>query len=120
LSANCHSGTPIAWCRYGAPRNPGEPAYFTSGQDYRDWVHGSSSVEEIAGFTWRPSTLKAIVPVRVLTQAVTSNLFTMLGASAAYGRVFSTADRGSSSSAVCSPSYGILGGRPNTTPTGQS
>jgi predicted permease len=77
------------------PRNPGEPAYFTSGQDYRNWVHGGNSLEEIAGFTWRPSTLKGSVPERVLTQAATPNLFTMLGASAAYGRVFSTADRGS-------------------------
>jgi predicted permease len=77
------------------PRNPGEPAYFTSGQDYRNWVQGSNALQEIAGFTWRPSTLKGSVPERVLTQAATPNLFTMLGASAAYGRVFSTGDRGS-------------------------
>jgi predicted permease len=77
------------------PRNPGEPAYFTSGQDYRNWVHGSSSLEEMAGFTWRRSTLKGSVPELVLTQAATPNLFTMLGASVAYGRVFSTTDRGS-------------------------
>jgi predicted permease len=74
------------------PHNPGEPAYFTSGQDYRNWVHACGSLEEMAGFTWRRSTLKGRVPKRVLTQAATPNLFTMLGASAAFGRVFSTAD----------------------------
>jgi putative ABC transport system permease protein len=74
------------------PRNPGDPAYFTSWRDYRDWGHASNSIQEMAGFTWRQYTLKGNTPERVLAQVATPNLFSMLGAYAAYGRAFSPAD----------------------------
>jgi putative ABC transport system permease protein len=76
------------------PRNPSEPAYFTSWRDYQDWRNASNSIQEMAGFTWRHYTLKGNVPERVLAQAATPNLFSMLGVPAAYGRDFSTVDQG--------------------------
>jgi putative ABC transport system permease protein len=77
------------------PQNPGEPAYFTSWRDYQEWSQNSISLEDWVGFIWRRYNLKGNVPERVLTQVATPNLFPMLGVSAAYGRVFSSADANS-------------------------
>jgi putative ABC transport system permease protein len=82
------------------PKNPGEPAYFTSWRDYQDWTHNNHSFSEMGGFTWRTQTLKGGLAERVLVQVATPNLFSMMGVSAAKGRTFSSSENGASTAVL--------------------
>lgn len=82
------------------PKNPGEPAYFTSWRDYQDWMYNNRSFSEMGGFTWRTQTLKGGLAERVLVQVATPNLFSMMGVSAGKGRTFSSSEVGATTAVL--------------------
>ncbi len=62
--------------------------------DYRDWRDGSTTIEDAAAFQGRSLTISdgQADPERFAGQAVTSNLFRLLGVAPALGRDFAPAD----------------------------
>jgi putative ABC transport system permease protein len=69
---------------------------WNSYRDLLSWTHGSKTVEDLAAYSWvnaQPVLRGRGAPREVFAPQVTPNFFSLLGASAQIGRIFSTQDK---------------------------
>ena len=77
-------------------------------QNFLDWRDRAKSFQGLAAYTWSSMVLTdGDVPERVLGRAVTPNMFTVLGAAPAMGRVFTEAEARPHSASVIILSDGL-------------